>query len=182
MAPFAWTNKHRNGAGSSFIELPLAIWLLVFGMMLPIICAVTIGIRYMLFLNAARQAVHAAAHTQSFEKDFPPDPSAQSLARDTAIRCCQGFSGVKLNDIETSIVVTPVGGFGAPMVQVHKLSSAADEENFLYQIQVRLSGELSPLMPVSDSVFGLRIPGLTAPYVIETWAKEVSEDTQGLNK
>jgi hypothetical protein len=117
------------------IEMPFALWLLILGIIMPLICLVTLGMRYTFFTNACKQAVHAAVHTQSFQQDFPPDLSAQTVANDTAKKCCQAFSGVKLNSVTTSIVVTPMS-----------------------------------------------IPGLTTPYDVDTFAREVSENTQGLNK
>ena len=148
---------------------------------MPLICLVTLGMRYTFFTNACKQAVHAAVHTQSFQQDFPPELSAQTTANETAKKCCQAFSGVKLNTVKTSIVVTPITG-GASAEEPGKLASAADEEKFLYQIQVRMSGQLYPIVDLPQGVLGISIPGLTMPYAVDTFAREVSENTQGLNK
>lgn len=145
------------------------------------ICFATIGLRYSFMLNAARQAAHAAVQAKSFEQSFGQDLSAQAAAQAMATTCCRAFSGVTLNTVTTSIVITPVQG-GTPTMQDTKLNSAADEENFLYQIQVQLQGELSPLIPMPSGMFGMRVPGLTEPYPIQTLAREVCENTQGLNK
>ena len=178
---FSLKRNNRKSDGSSFIEMPFAIWLLLLGIVMPLICFATLGIRYNFFLNAARTAAHVAAHAKSFQQDFPPDLSSQTIASNTATTCCKAFNGVQLDAITTAIVITPVTG-GAPLVQTTKLANAADEENFLYQIQVTLNGQLSPLINLPGGVFGFSIPGLTEPYPITTIAKEVSENTQGLDR
>lgn len=162
------------------IETPLVLWILIFGMIMPTIALATMGIRYAFFLNAARLAVHSAAQAKSFQKDFPPDLSAQTRAQQTAKTSCESFSGVTLNTVTTSIVVTPVAA-GEPIAQTAKLAGPAFEENNLYQLQVKLDGQLNPLVPVPSGVVGINVPGLTAPYPVQTSAKEVSENPQGLN-
>jgi hypothetical protein len=179
---FELMNGSRSRSGSSMIELPFVLWTLFLGLLVPMICLATIGIRYTFFLNASRQAVHVAAQAKSFSQDFSPNLSAQTLAQQTATACCKGFSGVTLNAVNTSIVITPVQPGSPQIQQPTKLSSPADEENFLYQIQVQLIGQSDPFIPLPQGVFGFKIPGLTDPYPIQTTAKEPSENTQGLNQ
>lgn len=174
------SSRHRQG--HSLVETPFALWILIAGLVMPLICLATIGIRYTFFLNAARQAVHAAAQAKSFQQDFPPNLSSQTLAQQTATTCCKAFSGVTLNSVTTYIVITPVQAGSSPTQQTTKLSTPADEENNVYQIQVQLSGQLNPFIPLPGFVFGFKIPGLTDPYPIQTFAKEPSENTQGLSQ
>jgi hypothetical protein len=179
---FPYPKRGRNSSGTSFVEAPVAIWILILGLVMPLIAFATIGLRYTFFLNAAHQAVHAAAQAKSFQQDFPPNLSSQTLAQQTALTCTKAFSGVILNSVTTSIVITPAQAGSAPTMQSSPLSTPADDTKFLYQIQVQLVGQLSPLIPLPTTVFGFNIPGLTAPYQIQTIAKEVSENTQGLSE
>lgn len=172
-----WSAKRNRG--SSIIELPFALWIVLLGLVMPLIILATIGMRYTFLLNAAKEAVHAAAQAKSFQQDYPPDLCAQTVAQKTAKMCCQGFSGVTLNTVTTSIVITPVSG--TPSTQTTKLAAPASEDGNVYQIQVQLDGAISPLVSLPGGVFGLSVPGLTQPYPITTFAKEMSENPQGLD-
>ncbi|HEY9714456.1 MAG TPA: hypothetical protein V6C72_13375 [Chroococcales cyanobacterium] len=172
---------YKRETGSAFLDIPFALWILILGIFMPLICFATIGLRYTFFMNAANQAAHAASHAKSFEQDFPPNMSSQTIAREIAQKACQAFAGIKLNSVTTYIVITPVAAGSSPSQQASKLSTPADEENNLYQIQVRLSGEINPFIPLPTGVFGYKIPGLTNPYPVDLFAKEPSENTQGLN-
>lgn len=171
----------RLPEGSTFIETPLALWIVIVCLIIPMIVLATAGIRYAFFLNAAQQAVRAAAQAKTFQQDFPPDFSATTLAQRTAQTACQAFSGVTLNSVTTSIVITPVSA-GSPSTQTSKLSQPASEQTNLYQIQVQLVGQINPLVPLPVAAFGIHIPALTDPYPIQTYAKAVAENTQGLDQ
>lgn len=162
------------------VETPFLLWILIVGLIMPIIALATMGIRYAFFLNAAQLAVHAAAQAKSFQQDYPPDMSAQTRAQQMARTSCESFKGVTLNTVTTSIVITPVAA-GAASAQTTKLTGPAFEENNIYQIQVLLDGELNPIIPVPSGTLGINVPGLTAPYPVQTTAKAVSENPQGLN-
>lgn len=166
--------------GHTLVEMPFVMWTLLLGLVLPLIVLASMGMRYSFFLNAAREAVHAAAQCKSFQQDYPPDISTVNTAQQKATEAVKAFSGLTLNSVTTSILTSPIGG-GSVTSQTTKLAAAADEEKNVYQIQVQLQGQIDPVLKLPSGVLG-DIPGLSAPFRIQTIAKEAAENTQGLNR
>lgn len=172
--------RTRLRKGTTVVELPLVLWVVFILIALPLIVLATTSIRYSFLLNAAREAVHAAAQCKSFQQDYSPDLSATTMAQNSAQKAVAAFNGITLDSVTTSIIISPVDG--SPITtQNSKLATAADPEKNVYQIEVAIAGKANPLIPLPGDTFAV-IPGLTGPIALTTAAREAFENTQGLNK
>ena len=141
------------------MELPFILWIIFILIAIPLIMLATTSIRYSFLLNAAREAAHASAQCKSFQQDYPPDLSASSMAQQIATKAISAFNGITLSSVQTSIITSPVDG--SPVTaQPSKLTTAADPEKNVYQIEVQIAATANPLVPMSANTFG-SIPGLT---------------------
>jgi hypothetical protein len=168
-------------------EMPMALWVMVVCIAFPMIVMVTLSIRFGLFWNAAREAVKQAAQCQTYEVDPPASIGGQSAvntAQQVTNQALSTFSGITLvAPAQVYIVQVPLGAPGTTTLigPGTKLTAPADSDNYIYQIQVILQGQIAPLVPLNASVFGV-IPGLTAPFPVSVKAQQQVENMQGLNE
>jgi hypothetical protein len=174
-------------------EMPLAIWLLVMCIAFPLIILVTMSIRYGLFWNAAREAVKQAVQCQTYQVNPAATIgglSSVNTAQQVTNLAVSSFSGITLvGPAEVYIIQMPLAGgattdsaaTSTPIGPNTKLTAPADSDNYIYQLQVILKGQIAPLVPLPASVLG-SIPGLTSPFPVTVKAQQQVEDVQSLNE
>jgi hypothetical protein len=187
---FVKTSSPGRSRGTSMAEMPMALWLMVMCIAFPLIILVTMSIRYGLFWNAAREAVQKAAQCQTYQIDPPATiggSSSVNTAQQVTAQACASISGISLvSPAQVYIVQVPLATAGASGSSTSigpntKLTGPADCDNYIYQLQVILKGQIAPLVPLPVGVFG-PIPGLTMPFPITVKAQQQVEDVQSLNE
>ncbi|HEY9677324.1 MAG TPA: hypothetical protein V6C76_04920 [Drouetiella sp.] len=147
----------------------------------PLITLGTLGVRYMFLLNAARLAAQAASQAKSFTTNTSTTQlSATNLATQVANTSIGGWNGVSLSNITTNIIICPLSG-GSVTRQSTALAKPADTNSNNYNIEVLLTGKITPLLMTPKSILG-PIPGLTAPITTTARCSVFSEYPQGLNQ
>lgn len=152
------------------VELPIAIWLAVLALFLPLLDLSILGLRvgtlHAAARNGAREAGRAATFTEAAEK--AGSKVVQSLNA--------GLGGNTLESVTTAIVSTPIDG-GEPTRSTGPV--VADPDNFVYQIEVLVKGTAAPLVVINW--FG-DIPGLSGPFPVSVACTEMVEHPKGLSK
>lgn len=162
-------------------DFPAAIWFLFICLVFPLIDLGTMSLRSSFFMNAARDAVHAAARATTFSTDLGPDElCAKSAALAQAQASVAAFSGISLTTCTTNLLITNINT-QAITKQSTRLTQPADTNTNYYSIEVILVGQVSPLITFKNNIFG-SIPGLTGPITITVAAQEYCENPQGLNQ
>ncbi|HEY9684949.1 MAG TPA: hypothetical protein V6C86_25455 [Oculatellaceae cyanobacterium] len=175
-----WTReKARKRRGSATVELPVALWILVFVFLFPLIDLATIGLRTSFLYAALHQATWEAARAHTFQNSLDSQKPAVQLANDTANSIVKQFNGIALTSIQTKILTTNIAT-SAVTSQSTPLSAPADQSQNIYQIQVTLKGSITPLVLWHEKLAA--IPGMTAPLSIQLCDSQYCENTQGLNK
>lgn len=171
------------------VELPLALWIIIVCLALPLMMLATLAIRWGFFWNAARESAQNAAKCQTFLADDPSAGliSSVNTARFWATRSAQAFTGITLGPIpgqgcQVFILMTDLTGTTSNRPADTPLGSAADPINNVYTIQVQLSGSFDPLLPMPGGIFGVGVPGLTAPAPVAVLSTAGAEVPQGLNR
>lgn len=147
----------------------------------PMLNLATVGLRSTFFLCASREAAHIAAHSKTFQNSISSsEPSAQVAAQNTAQTIQNGFSGISLSSVQTSIVAVNINtqqvtDYTAP------LSSPPDTNTNVYNIKVKVTGTVKPLIQYNGTLFG-SVPGLTAPMSLSAQSQEFCENPQGLTQ
>jgi hypothetical protein len=171
----------RYHQGSMMAEFAPTLWLMFFAFVFPLMAIATIGIRFGFFLNAARLAAMSACQCKSFQANVSSTQlSSFNTASAIASQSCGGFSGVTLTSTVTNIVVFNFSTSKTTR-QSTALTTAADTSANSYNIEVVLTGQISPLIPCPKSFFGT-IPGLTAPITAVARSSMFAENPQGLNQ
>ncbi len=171
----------RRASGSFISEAPLVFFVVFLVLSLPLISLAGIGIRSSLFHNAVRQAAAAAAKARSFDANLTPTRlSAKNTAYNRVTSAVAGLGGVTLVGLVTNIAMTDLGT-RVTTRQSTKLTSPADEAQFLYHIEVQATANIEPLGSNLTSIFG-GVPGLTAPIQLRAVAREFCEVAEGLDK
>lgn len=179
---YSYQKRHqRSLAGSTLIDFAPALWILLMGLMFPLINLATVTIRANVFTTIAQDAARDAGKAKTF---FAPlsgsQPSAVGAATTAASNVAARFSGITISSVNTYICTTAVST-GIVSKQSTALTSPANTTSNLYQIEVRVVGQAYPLMSFSQSMFG-QIPGLTGPVNITSVARVYAENPQGLNQ
>lgn len=175
-----------RSTGTTIAEVPLGLWIIFIGIGLPLFALATITIRFALFYEAAREAVQAASCCQTYFTD-PSAPatslSAVHTATNVANNVVNTFSGLTINSVQLYIVTTPVSSNGtlSPIITGPNtpLSSPANPDQNMYQIQVVLSGQVQPLVTM-PFLAANSVPGLTGPFQTSVTAERVFENPDGL--
>jgi hypothetical protein len=162
--------RKRSCTGSQLLELPIAIWLAVLALFLPLLDLSLLGLRvgtlHMAARNGAREAGRAASYTEAAE-----------LAKSKVIQSLNaGLGGNTITRITTTIVATPIDG-GEPSRSTAPI--ATDPDNFVYQMEVSVQATAAPLLEID--CFG-DIPGLSGPFPVTVACTEMAEHPKGLSK
>lgn len=172
---------HRPQHGNTLAEFAPTILLLFCIFTFPLIAFGTLGVRYCFLLNAARLAAQAASQSKSFMANTSTTQlSAVNIAKQVATQSVAGFNGITLTTITTQIAICPLTGSGVTR-QATALAKPADTNTYNYNIEVLLTGSISPLVTMPKSLFGT-VPGLTGPFVTNAKCSVFCEFPQGLNQ
>lgn len=170
--------------GTTLAELPMGLWVIFVGMGMPLICLMLTVARYVVFMEAANQAVNLAAQAQQYYSSSGSS-SAVTQAQDQAVAVASSFSGLTISpeNVKCYIVVTPLSsgnssGNSAIYGPNTMLTKPADPTQNLYQVQVNITGQIQPI--ISMPGYFMAIPGLNAPLTVQTAMTRVFENPSGL--
>lgn len=166
--------------GQAIAELPLVLFVFLVLVLFPIIDLCCITFRSTFMDGAARNAAHKAAKAHTFAFDGPDGLSASSIAKNEVRDVIRQFTGIRVEQVTPRIVRTSttnaadVQRFEAPV------PITSDSEQYVYQIEVEIKGEVDPLIPFNCALPA--VPGLSSPMPFTATAREVFENTFWLTK
>src|SRR5271154_1515008 len=140
--------------GTSIVELPLALWIIVLMCFGTLVLATEL-LRFGFFWNACREAALQASKCSTFETDSSIGPSSVTTAQSWGNAATAAFTGLTLTQINTYIVqVDANSGAVTKSPAGQALATAADITKFIYDIQVELQGQITPLIPMGGGLLG----------------------------
>lgn len=171
----------RANSGTTIAEFAPTLLLLFCIFTFPLIMFGTLAVRWAFFYNAARLAATQASQCKSFMTNYSSSqPSAVNVANQVATQSISGFSGITMTNITTSIAICPLSGSSVTR-QTTALAKPADTNTNSYNVEVLLTGKISPLIAAPNKIFG-SIPGLTGPITTSARSSVYFENPQGLNQ
>ena len=174
----------RNALASSIAELPVAIFIMFLILLMPLIDLATIAFRTSFIHSACHNAVHSAARAKTFKENGDKgELSSINIAKRDALATKEnGLAGVDFadKDITITIIGTPTKTTKSPIRTDSPLTSV-EQKDYLYQIEVQVSGTVEPLVTLSSDFFG-KVPGLTVPFPVTATYRQFSEHPAGLAK
>ena len=158
-------------------EVPAAMYVIFFGMLIPLIALATFGYRVSAIYFAVRDTCYKAGKSSTFSTapDDAIDNAATAWANDTA--AWNGISGTQ----QIFIVSQPIAG-GAETVYSQKLPSPPNTQTNMYFIRLIANCQIQPFFPSGGGWMGLNIPGLTATYPLVMNYQYYVENTAGLTQ
>lgn len=176
--------RGRRADASSIAELPVAILILFLVLLLPLIDLATIAFRTSFIHSACHNAVHSAARARTFlQNGDKGELSAVNIAKRDALATKEnGLAGVNFTDRDITVVI--VGNptkVGKPPLRTDSPLKAVETKDYIYQIEVQVSGTVEPLITLTPTLFG-NVPGLTIPFPITATYRQFSEHPAGLAK
>lgn len=174
----------RTKSGMCTVDLVAALFVFILLLLLPLIDLATIALRVTFVHMAARNAARSAGRASTYEADSKEgEPSAKRIATSMALASRDaGLAGVEINpgNVMVSIIGSPLKTTVNPIRQTTVLKSV-ELHDYLYQVEVKVSGQVQPLVIMSKDMFG-SIPGLTTPIPITACYREMCEHPGGLSK
>ena len=174
----------RSAHASSIAELPVAIFIMFMILLLPLIDLSVIAYRTSFIHSACHNAVHSAARAKTFkENGSNGELSSINIAkRDALATKANGLAGVNFSDSDVTVVIigTPTK-VGKPAVRTSQPLQTVEQKDYLYQLEVQVTGTVDPLITLSDNLFG-QVPGLTIPFPVTATYRQFSEHPSGLAK
>lgn len=147
---------------------------LFIGIILPLICLVSISYRGLLFYFATRDSCVKASKASSFT-------DAQARANAAFTRAMAGFSEISGTQ-SIQIVIKPLAG-GNPVLRSAPLpQNSIDTNTQMYLIRETSVGRLNPLIAMTGGYMGLQIPGLTTGFPIRMKYESYVENPNGLTE
>jgi hypothetical protein len=173
--------KTRSENGQSLAEIGPTLWFALVIIFFPMITYSTVGVRYILLMNAAKLAAGQAAQCRSFLTDISAsEKSAVNTANSLAAQAVSSFTGIRLQQITTSIVTCSYSG-STVTKRTTPLPTPPDITFNAYDVEVLLQAQIDPIVTNSSlSPFG--IPGLTKPMTVVAKSNVVFENPQGLTQ
>jgi hypothetical protein len=177
MSPLCFKRKRRKG--SILAEMPATMYLIFFGLLLPLIGMATIGYRISLAYFAVKDSCYKAAKSATFST--PPNSAvsnaAAAWAQDTA--AWNGITGT----YTISIVTQPIAG-GTETISTTKLPTTPAPNTALNMYFIRLVAtcQVQPFFPAPGGWMGLQVPGLTKAYPMTMKYQYYVENTAGLTQ
>lgn len=169
----------HSQSASYMVEMVVVPFVLLFALALPIMDLVTTTTRVTFLFAIARDAAFYAAKAKSFNIDISAkEHSAKNIASRIANMEAAGFTGIIIDSIETSILTTDINTKQTTSQKV-QLAAAPNSDQYIYQIEVTLTGRVRPLLLFSNKFFG-SIPGLSEWISVTVRSKEYCEYPQGL--
>src|SRR5215471_654416 len=145
------TSNWRSASGSSLAELPAALWILLVGLLVPMIILAMLSLKASFFNTVAKDAAHNASRAKIFKYPSDPPPGspkdAVTIARDTAMAAAQAL-GVKIDsadNIKTVIVETELAPPYTSTVHEDMLATVSPSDH-LYSVRVTVQGSVEPLL------------------------------------
>ena len=183
----------RTSSGSIIAEYIPILFVLFFLLFFPFLNLATSLLRYSVLVAAAHEAANAASHATFFLNNTSGDHSkttAAQISNDTALNFISS-----LNGNTPHAIVVGSGGIQTRIIQIEsrapftkvvypygqRLNAPADTNSFVYCIEVRITANINPLIPMTAINF-LNVPGLTDSYIATVTAREYAENPQGLNQ
>lgn len=177
-------NSRRTRAALS-AELGPCLWLLLILFVFPLIDLGTIAARTATVYTVAREAARAAGRAETFSASSSSGPSSKQIAVTRALQAAQGLpqATITAQNVTVYLVGTPIvtGSVNPAIRQTTPLTAPADTADYLYEIEVDVTGTVNPLVMLSSSTFGT-VPGLTAPFTVRAIGREVVEHPSGLTQ
>ncbi|MBX9569154.1 MAG: hypothetical protein K2X77_09685 [Candidatus Obscuribacterales bacterium] len=170
--------KLRADRGNSIVELPFVIWTVLLILFYPMVNYATVAIRSGFVFNAAQTAALTASKARSYSTSTTADPSAQELATSTAHAALDSCSGIRINSVETEIVITKISDKTKSTTKT-KLTSPPNLAENTYQLQVTVDTSVDPLIKIDSDTFG-DIPGISSAYNLKVTQRHYVENSQGL--
>ncbi len=176
----AGKQSKRNEKGSFMVEVPLALWMLFVLFTFPLLDLATVLLRYTFIVAAARDGVHAAAQSKTFQfSTSPTQQSAMANAQLATALTAAAFSEISVTNVKTQILATDINTLKVTTYN-QALATPADQTTNLYEIQTTVTGSIDPLLTIAIGVFD-NVPGLSLPVPVTVTAREYCEYPQGLN-
>ncbi len=166
--------RKRNKKGSAVSDLPLSLWILIIGLLFPLIGFLTVTLRVICIYYGAGDASYQAAKQQTYTE-------AQTRAR-----------AVFLKDAAIPGVTVPAGSPAVKVVRKNKdngeeyeftgiVTEPINTGTFVYLLRVQTSAQVDPIINFGGSVFPwANIPGLSGPIDINFNSENVAENPDGL--
>ncbi len=171
-----WHKRRNRASGQMVVELPFVIMILLLVVAFPLLDLATICLRATTVFAAARNAAHYASREQSF-----------TSARATAIKMAlatneRALRGVRIapEDVVVTILGTPLKAGLPPINQTTPLDEAKSKE-YLYQLDVQVTGKVEPLLKLNSYLFG-HVGGLTEDFPVKTSFRAMYERPNTLVK
>lgn len=172
----------RSNTGSSTCEMPVVLFVFMFGLLLPLADLSFIAFRTSFVHAAAQNALHSAVRAKTFQQNANDgELSAVNIGRRDAISVRDnGITGVNFEDKDVNIAIlgTPVKAGKNPIHSSAPLSNV-ESKSYLYQVEVTVTGRVEPLITLSSTLFG-DVPGLTSALPVQATYKQFVEHPEGL--
>lgn len=170
----------RKQNGSSILEIPVSLWLVLVVIFTPMLALASITLRSTLLNIAVQDTVQGAAKARTFELASADGPSAKDLAQQIFSEHLKAFSGLNAGNVALEIISTDINS-GVITRSPSKLSLPADTNTSVYQLEATAIASIDPVFPANEQIFG-KIPGFTTPMNVKFSARQMFENTQGLNR
>lgn len=165
--------------GFFLADAPLAIWVVILFLFLPLLDFGAVLLRCTFLYMAVHNAARNASRAPSFLNPVNGQQSAAQMATNTVSNTISMWNGVSASSTICEIVTTNVSTDTVSR-QSSPLGTPADDENNTYQIEVTVVGTVSPLVTFYMPWFGHSIPGLTKPITLTMSDRQYVENPQGL--
>ena len=165
----------RRCAGSAMAEMPFVIWILLVGLLFPLMIFGSLGYRASILYFAGDSAVRRAAKAPTFT-------DATTRAASVLTTNLTPFTGIAASTPKLSVLVKPIGG-GSPTIYTSKLApGSVDTSKNLYFVISTVDADLAPLVQFNGSWMGMSIPGLTGPFHLTFNQESYAENPSGLSQ
>lgn len=176
--------KKQRIRANTIAEMPVALTVFLLFLLLPLIDLAVLAFRTSFIHSAANNAAHSAGRAKTFKENSDTgELSALNIAKRDAIATKNaGTAGVNFSDSDVQLFIlgSPIKPNKAPIRQSNPLDEVSTKD-YLYQIEVSVSGTVDPLVTLSDAFFG-KVPGLSAPFPVQATYRQFVEHPAGLAK
>lgn len=170
--------SRRSKCGSFLADTPAALWVLFMILCFPLANLATVCLRAAFLYLGVHNATRMASRARSYLAPVAGEPSAVQLANTTANTVAAAWTGVHITNINTSIVCTDINT-RAVTTQSTPLTTAADDTNYTYQLEVDVNGKVDPLITI-NTPWG-PVPGLSTAVQLYFTDRQYVENPQGLS-
>jgi len=152
------------------------MYLVFFGLLVPLIGLATFGYRVAMIYFAVRDTCYKAAKSSTFTNAGLN--AASVWTSDTS-----AWFGISAGSTEQIFIVTqPIAG-GAETVQAVKLAAPPNTQVNMYFIRLIANCQIAPFFPLNGWTYqGLNIPGLTTSFPVTMKYQYYVENTSGLTQ